>query len=366
MKILITAPSLDENRHVSGISTVVRQIVERGTFEYRHFNAGRADGERTGAGWMLRQAFLPVRFFRLLKSGKFDVAHINTAFNPLSVMRDYALTRAARAAGCPVLLHVHGGRFLAEDFDKKWLERIAERMLDSADAVLVLSELEKNILEKRRRIPCLKVLENAVAIEDFAEIKAKNKKDSSAKTIIFLGRLHESKGLNEIIEAARILKNERFCFNFKCFGAGDLQDFFVGEMTEILGEKFHFGSVIAGKEKLRELAAADIFVLPSRYGEGLPMALLEAMASGCTVVASEMASIGAVVRNGVNGYTIAPRRAAPLVEKLKMILTDEIDAKRIGENARATIAAKYNLRDYIEKLEKIYAEIAAGKFDAGN
>lgn len=361
MKILITAPSLDENRNVSGISTVVRQIIERGTCDYEHFNAGRADGERAGVKWFLKQALLPVRFFRLLKQGNFDVAHINTAFNPLSMARDYALTRAAKIAGRPVLLHVHGGKFLARDFDKKWLARTAEKMLAATDAIVVLSEIEKNILEKRQPNLNVKVLENAVKSEDFTKAQTKNQKQATEKTIIFLGRLHESKGLNEIVEAARILKNERFCFNFKCFGAGDLQDFFVREMTAVLGDKFHFGGVIAGEKKIRELSAADIFVLPSRYGEGLPIAMLEAMAAGCAVIASEMASVGVVVRDGENGFTIEPGSIAQLVEKLKMILADRIDAKRISANARATIAAKFNLRDYIEKLEKIYAEIAARK-----
>ncbi|HEX8637153.1 MAG TPA: glycosyltransferase family 4 protein [Pyrinomonadaceae bacterium] len=361
MKILITAPSLDENRNVSGISTVVRQIVERGTFDYEHFNAGRADNEQADAKWISKQAFLPVRFFRLLKREKFDAAHINTAFNPLSIARDFVLTQTAKAAGCPVLLHVHGGKFLAVDFENKALAKIAEKMLASAAAVVVLSEIEKDILEKRQPNLNVKVLQNAVTVEDFSPVKSNNKTDSIEKTIIFLGRLHESKGLHEIIEAARILKSERFCFNFKCFGAGDLQDFFVRAMTAVLGDKFYFGGVVAGEKKLQELSKSDIFILPSRYGEGLPMAMLEAMAAGCIIVASKMASVGAAVRNGENGFTIEPGNAAQLVERLRMILADEIDAKKIGENAQKTIAEKFNLRDYIEKLEKIYAEIVARK-----
>jgi hypothetical protein len=55
------------------------------------------------------------------------------------------------------------------------------------------------------------------------------------------------------------LKIENFRFNFKCFGAGDLQDFFVREMTGILGDKFHFGGVVAGKEKIRALKPKATF-----------------------------------------------------------------------------------------------------------
>lgn len=358
MKILITAPNLDEKRHVSGISTVVRQIVARGAFDYEHFSAGRTDGERARARWAAQQSALPVEFYRRLRSGKFDVAHINTALNPLSIVRDYALTRAARAARVPVLLHVHGGKYLAADFDRNWLRRVAERMLASAETIVVLSELEKNILARRGQNERVKVLENAVAAADYAAANAANKPRSARKTIVFLGRLHESKGLREIVAATRVLKDEGFCFNFECYGAGAERDFFVGAMREILGDRFHFGGVVSGAEKVRVLAASDIFVLPSRYGEGLPMAMLEAMAAGCTIVASEMASVGAVVRDGENGFLVEPGNAAALAEKLKSILAGEIDAQTIGKNARATVAARFDLPDYIAKLERIYREIA--------
>ena len=51
MKILITAPSLDENENVSGISTLVRNIIKYDRNEFFHFEAGRKDGEATGEGW---------------------------------------------------------------------------------------------------------------------------------------------------------------------------------------------------------------------------------------------------------------------------------------------------------------------------
>lgn len=351
LKILITAPILDETRHVSGISTVVRQIIEHGNFSYAHFEAGRSDGERKSFGWFLRQLRLPFRFFVMLKSGNFDVVHINTAFNPLSILRDFALVKAAKFAQVPIVLHVHGGKFLAQEFENLRLKNIAERMLRLSDEIIVLSELEKKIVEKRWQNLNVKTLENAVEIPAFeTDEKRKN-------SILFLGRLTESKGLNEIIEAVRTLKRESYDFTFKAFGAGEMQNFFVDEMTKILGEKFYFGGVIAGKAKLDELVKADIFVLPSRYGEGLPMALLEAMAAKCVSVASEMASIGAVVKDGKNGFLVAPQDVFALIIKLRMILSANTNFEILRENARKTVAEKFNLRDYIERLEKIYENL---------
>ena len=350
LKILITAPSLDETRHVSGISTVVRQIVEHGNFSYRHFEAGRSGGERKSIFWIAKQFALPFRFFMTIKREKIDVAHINTAFNPLSILRDFALVKAAKFAGIPIVLHIHGGRFLAQEFESLRLKNIAGRMLRASDEIIVLSNLEKKIIERRWQNLTVKALENAV------EILESESEEKQKKSMIFLGRLTESKGLYEIIEAVRALKNENFDFTFKAFGAGEMQDFFTAEMTKVLGDAFKFGGVIAGKAKIEELKKADIFLLPSRYGEGLPMALLEAMAAKCVCVASEMASIGAVVKDGENGFLVAPQDVSALIIKLRMILSANTNFETLRENARKTVAEKFNLRDYIERLEKIYVQ----------
>lgn len=348
MKILITAPSLDENENVSGISTVVRQIVERGNFDYTHFSAGRRDGERQNPAWILKQINLPIRFSKIIKREKFDIAHINTAFNPLSIVRDFALVKTAN---CPILLHIHGGKFLARDFENAALKKIAEKMVRAANAVVVLSELEKQIVENLWQGLNIKVLENAVAVEDFPATKKKK------KTIIFLGRLNESKGLNEIIEVICILKTDNYDFTFRAFGAGEMQDYFIETMRQVLGEKFHFGGIIAGRTKQRELAESDIFLLPSRYGEGLPMAMLEAMAARNIVVVSEMASIGAVIKDNFNGFLIKPKNTSQLIEKMEYILSGKHDLEEIRRNARKTVEEKFNLTDYIKKLEQIYREI---------
>lgn len=351
LKILITAPSLDETRHVSGISTVVRQIVEHGNFSYKHFEAGRSDGEKRSMSWILRQFTLPFDFFRAVKRGKFDIVHINTAFNPLSILRDFALVKAAKFARVPVVMHIHGGKFLAQDFENLRLENAAKKMLRLSDEIIVLSCLEKEIIERRWQNLHVKTLENAV------EIPVSNKVEKVKNSILFLGRLTESKGLNEIIEAVLTLKNKGFNLTFKAFGAGEMQKDFAEKMNDVLGEKFYFGGVIAGKAKFEELAKADIFILPSRYGEGLPMALLEAMAAKCVVVASEMASIGAVVKDGDNGFLVEPQNVSQLTEKLRNILSSESDFEILREKARQTIAEKFNLRDYIERLEWIYKNL---------
>lgn len=356
MKVLITAPSLDENANVSGISTLVRQIINRGAADFYHFRAGKQDGEKTDGNWFLQQILLVPRFLNAIRREKIDVVHLNTALVPLSIGRDFALATAARIAGRPILLHLHGGRFLMNEFESRLLAALAEKMFRLASVIVVLSEHEKASLTNRWRNLDVRILPNAIATGEIPNIERKLKEE---KTIIFLGRLHESKGLHEIIEACRILKNENFNFQFNCFGAGALEDFFVGEMTGILGDKFYFGGVVAGAEKWKQLAASDIFLLPSRYGEGLPMAMLEAMAAKCVVVAADVASVRAVIKDGENGFLVEPYNAAQIAEKLKFTLSGKADWESLRRQARATVEEKFAVDDYIVRLQSLYAEIAS-------
>lgn len=353
MKILITAPSLDEGKNVSGISTLVREIIKTDENDFVHFVAGRQDGEKKSIGWLMKQIALPVRFRQSIRDQKPDIIHINTALVPLSIMRDASLIFASKRAKTPTLLHLHGGRFLVEDFSNKFLERVAVKMLEAADKIVVLSEIEKENLTRRFQNLKIEVLPNAVSIKE-----SDFEKTSARKTLIFLGRLHESKGLHEIIEACKILEKENVDFDFRCFGAGAEKEFFVGEMEKILGENFFYGGVISGEEKWRELFRADIFILPSRYGEGLPIAMLEAMAARCVPIVADVASVRAVVKNGENGFLVEPYNAAQTADVLKNLLSDKFDRQALRENARRTIEENYSMENYVRKLDKIYEEIA--------
>jgi len=352
MKILITAPSLDESQNVSGISSIVRQIINHGNFEYRHFAAGRKDNEKANALWLIKQAVLPARFFAMCLAEKPDVVHINTALTDLSIWRDAALTQSARFARRRVVLSIHGGKYLMNPFTSDRLERVTSKMLHRASAVIVYSDLEKQAVLQRWPDLNVKVLPNAIPFADVPEVKRDNKEP----VLVFFGRFHESKGLHETIEAARILKEAGHKFRFNAYGEGPEREFFLGGMRDALGEDFYYGGIIAGKEKWQKLAEADIFVLPSRYGEGLPMAMLEAMAVGCVVVVADVASVVAVIDDGLNGYVVEPKNTAQLVGKLKMLLENRGDWQRVQQNAVATVKEKFAIGDYMLTLEGIYKD----------
>jgi len=355
MKVLITAPSLDENENVSGISTMIAGIIKHGNCEFVHFAAGRKDGGKFDLKWIAEQVKLPFVFRRAIAWANPDVIHINTAFEPRAIVRDLVLAKSAGKR--PVVLHVHGGRFVMEEFPNALLASLAEKLLRSATRVLVQSEAEAERILNRTPGLNISILPNAVATEDFPEVD----RVWGTKNIVYLGRLHEDKGLSEMVETCRLLAAQGFKFKFTCFGAGRDRDRFIRGMTEVLGENFHYGGVVAGAEKVKALNSADIFLLPSRF-EGLSLALLEAMAAGCVPIVSNRGSIPTVVEDGRNGFLIDPGDITQIVGRLKFLLSEgETGWKEYRRNARETVRTRFDIRDYTEKLKDLYAETLAAK-----
>ncbi|MEO7673048.1 MAG: glycosyltransferase family 4 protein [Pyrinomonadaceae bacterium] len=352
MKVLITSPSLDEKDNVSGIASVIRGVIERSGSQFVLFAAGRKDGERLNATWLLRQFALPFGILRRIRNEKPDIVHINTSMVPMAVFRDLALAAVARSAGCPILLHIHGGPFVTRGLGNFATAAAAKMLLRISDLIVVLSEVEKESLLKYLPNVQIRVLPNAIPIDAIPEFE----RLQNGRTIIFLGRLHESKGLREIVQICKRLLEQGADFRFTCYGTGPEQEKFTSDMTAVLGDKFHFGGVVTGAEKWRALRNADIFLLPSRY-EGLPIALLEAMAAGCVPVISATGSVSTVVDDGVNGFLIEPDAISDIAEKVSHLLTDHGDLKRMSENARATVRTRFSLKDYVEKLDAIYAAL---------
>jgi glycosyltransferase involved in cell wall biosynthesis len=114
-----------------------------------------------------------------------------------------------------------------------------------------------------------------------------------------------------------------------------------------------------------ELARAELFALPS-YAEGLPMALLEAMAAGKPVVVGSVGGIPSVVADDANGLLVNPGDPAGLVEALSHLLADAAARRRLGRAARQTIEEGYSLGNSIRRLAAIYSRFGVPAGEAPN
>jgi len=354
MRVLITAPNLDTNKNVSGISTVVNTIIENNPkHTYFHYLLGRPDKVQ---GFVYLFVFIKqlLYFPVVLRREKIDLVHQNLPFDPKGLMRESIINFWCYIFKVPVLLHVHGGEFLMNENPKKLWQYLSSVLFKHSRQVLVLSELEKEALTQFHGFDSSIVLSNSIAVEKYMY---EERSTFNAKAVfLFLGRLHESKGLKDIYEAFVQLKSKSLKFRFILCGSGPLEQYCVESFEKLLGEEFDFRGVVSGADKLKVFREADFFLLPSRYGEGLPMALLEAMASGLVPIVTDDASMKFVVTPFVNGVRVNKRDGKDIAEKITQLLGRPCAVRKFQAEAIRTVREAYDIGSYILKLNEVYED----------
>lgn len=351
--ILITAPSLNENVNISGISSLTRTIINNNTVshKYFHFKLGRKDSEAKNIKWLINQIILLPRFIGFIITNKIDIIHLNTDLTPPSIIRDFQLLIAGTMLfRKKLLLHLHGGYLLMAPPQKKTLLYfLINTMLKRATVRIVLSDIEKAEIHKTYNVNCA-VMPNVVEA-------AENVNDKSFEgklTLIFMGRIVKSKGIFLIPECLKELSEFFEEINFQIYGTGpDLNDLLT-QLNAIEGLNFKYNGVVKGTAKAEAFKKAHIFLLPSIYGEGLPIALLESMNYGCVPVVSNDASIGSVVKAGYNGYLIEKGSYQTLKEGLLKVFSHKSELATMSHRAKTIIHTFYNLENYISVLNQLY------------
>lgn len=357
MNILITSPSLNPLLNISGISSVVKTIVKLKTYRFIHYQLGREDSNTYNISWVLKQFFLPINFSIYLKKYHIDIVHINIPLDTFGVLRDALLFIISKSLGKKIVLHIHGGKFLTET-PPIVIKSIIKSLFKYADLIIVLSDLEKKEVSKSYNCEDrINVLSNCVEDLYGESIKFFCQKPLIF-TILFLGRIHESKGINEIINAFKILKksHESHRFKFVLCGTGPLLSHSLVAFENILGDDFEYRGVVSGEEKIDIIKKADIFLLPSKF-EGLPLSLLECMCAGVVPITTDVGSIKLVVNHNINGLIIKKEDPVGLSENIIELIKNIPLLCRLSANSRKTILDNFNVSTFHRKLSDIYSAL---------
>jgi len=360
MKVLITGPNLDDDKQIGGIITVIQTILSEITVDYSFFSRSPRQGDKVSILGKIKWFGKLFQFLQINLKGNFDVIHVHTAMNKSALLRDFIWVFLGKFFKVKILLHVHGGKFLFEKPSSSLLERIANLMFDRSDAIIVLSYIEQ---ESLRSIYSIKnatyVLENAINLKEIPDLKSESDSEKgNTINLLFIGRITESKGLHDILEGIKLMSPEELSkFSFDMYGEGDILNEISQGLSDLMGDNYQYHGIVSGNEKWKAFHNSDVFLLPSRYGEGLPMALLEAMALGKIVLTTNDASIGLVVQNDVNGYLVEKYSPESIKGKLLQIanLKDE-EINQISDKAHNTVLENFSSESYIKKLESIYAK----------
>lgn len=261
------------------------------------------------------------------------------------------------------------GRF--GDFWRMEQLRYGKLVMASAkllNAVIFISkEIEEELLANGFPAGMLMHVTNCVDVRQF--IPADNRKAASAKEICFVGRLEQQKGLEYLIRAINLLKNELDDIKLTIVGDGSMR-----AALEALCAKMNVGQHIffagARDDVLSYYQRARFFVLPS-LSEGLPLTLLEAMACGLAVIASDVGGNREVLDPhnpahgipeahyyiGTYGIMVNPGDVEGLARAMLRLLTDNDLADQLKSRARSHVEEVYALDKIIDDYQALYRSL---------
>jgi glycosyltransferase involved in cell wall biosynthesis len=171
--------------------------------------------------------------------------------------------------------------------------------------------------------------------------------------VIGLGvRLSEQKGITYLIHAMPSIIERFPDISLIIAGKGELEDQLKNEAKE-LGVNRNVFFVGPRLDMPELLNLFDIYVLPSLW-EGLPMVILEAMAAGCPVLATDVGGNSTAIQNGYNGSLVMAKDPSVLTEEIIKLLSDEDIRKKYSGNAKEIFLQKYHSNVMTREYEQLY------------
>jgi len=201
----------------------------------------------------------------------------------------------------------------------------------------------------------LYVVHCGVDLKRFTPIERPRSRESNSVTCV--GRLVPEKGQALLIEAVARMKDAGHDVSLMLVGDGPDRAALESEATRrgLRGEVSFLGA-LSPPQVAQTLRETDVFCLPS-FAEGVPIVLMEAMAMQLPVITSRVMGIPELVEDGVSGRLIRPGSSEDLVEALAELLSDPELRRRLGQAARARVAAEFELRANVRRLWSIYTEL---------
>ncbi len=180
-----------------------------------------------------------------------------------------------------------------------------------------------------------------------------------ARNILCVGRLCPSKGQAILIEAADILRRENRDFRIRLLGGGpDLEAIRSMIDAKGLGGRVEAIGPVGHARVKEELAASDLFVLPS-FAEGIPVALMEAMASGVPVISTRIAGIPELIEHGSEGMLAQPSNAEELARAIDSFITGVADARALTDKAATKVSTMFDAEANARALGELF--LAGGR-----
>lgn len=271
---------------------------------------------------------------------------------------------AGRLAGVRVMVNtVHGPELWMNQWQvliERFLNRWTSRHIAVARDGLEIRTSREHVRRDR-----IQLIPNGVPIpvqpgtpDGIRLARAKFGLPPAAPVLGSVGRFVPEKGYDHLLDALELARAEVPDLRWLAVGDGELRPGLAARAASAgLAGAVVWAGLRADVEAI--LPAMDIWVMSS-VEEGLPVALLEAMASGCPIVATRVGGIPDAVEDGREAVLVPPADAAALAAAIVHLLRDPERARRLGDAARSRAMAEYSIHSVARRVERIYREELEG------
>lgn len=351
-KILIVGPSSTKSK--GGMSTVIGEILEDNELKNKYdISAYESYIDGTKFRVLLYSIWAIFKFIVTGQAKKYDVYHIHAASYG-STFRKRIYLKIIKKYKKKVILHIHGAEYMVF-FDKlsKKKKRQVIDTLQVADMVIALSNEWKNKFDNKFGLTNCYVLENGINTEKLAPAIVDTKKNQTS--FVTLGRLGKRKGTYDLVDAIEIVRKK--VPNIRCYLAGDGE---IDKFCNIIVERGLQNNIeVVGwadfTKKLELLSKVSTVVLPS-YNEGLPMSILEGMATGKAIISTTVGAIPEVVKEE-NGILIQPGDVQALADALVKCSTNLKMLEDMSQKNINKIYEQFSMKSMHLKLMSYYKQV---------
>jgi glycosyltransferase involved in cell wall biosynthesis len=306
-----------------------------------------------------------VRFFRAVLFHRPHVSHIGTAHG-LSFCKHSLCVVIARLFGSQVLLHHHCGFPVLYSEHSGWWRWFFRRVIHLTNGVIALSSEWKEISQL---VPGIQVffLQNGIDLAPYQNIVRERFlrcQVNRAVHVLYLGNIGQAKGSFELIDTAQRLAYDGVEIYFDLVGneirTGELDVLRQHLEDTCLTNVIKIHPPVIGVEKFAYFLDTDIFVYPS-YSEGMPIAVIEAMASGLPIVATNVGGLPDLVIDGLNGILVDPGRPDQLAAALLTIASDPKLRRSMGEESARLAKEHFDIEHHVNQLVSIYDKVISDR-----
>lgn len=284
-----------------------------------------------------------------------DIVHIHTALAPaVTAVRAGVLAFAARSRGCGVVVHVHGGNV------EYWLASMLRRSLvrfalAPAHRVVAVWTAGERALQQALGPDRVRLVDNGVQVDSHRRSDSDSPRE--VPRVLYVGLLTPRKGVLDLVEASQMLLDQGVAHELWLLGGTPDE----GPSAELAVRAGASGRArLLGSRPPEEMPAAyaevDVFCLPS-WWEAMPLSLLEAMASGLPVVATDVGDVSRAVAHGETGFVVPKRSPQELAAALGTLLTDTERRRRMGAAGRARVEERFSSGVTAREMSALYTEV---------